>query len=201
MRNVFVALSILISLVATGCGKKSEPQATCGFIQNQDGQRVSWKTNGLVKLYYDQSVPADMYAPITLAIRTWEATIGRRVFDLQGPLSSPGGPRQDGYSVLYWLSDWDPARVNIEQARTDIYWIGNQLTEADIAFNAKGFRISAHPGPGEIDAQSLVLHELGHVLGLGHTDDRPSVMAHALPYGTLRQDLKPADSQAIKCEY
>lgn len=199
VRKIIVALTALLLL--TNCGKKPEAQSACGFVQNQDGQRVSWKTQGLVRLYYEKSVPQDIVTELKEAIYTWEASIGRRVFDLQGPIDMSGGPKQDGYSVVYWMSDWDQNRVTLEQARTDIYWVGNQLTEADLALNARGFSIRSLPGPNDVDARSLILHELGHALGLAHMDAQASVMAKSLPSGFYRRDLKSADVNSVKCEY
>jgi len=192
----------VLAVLAMSCGKKLEPQQACGFVQNSEGQRVSWKTSGLVKLYYDTSVPPAMYPAIENAIHTWEASIGRHIFQLSGVIDGGGSAKQDGTSVIYWMHEWDPNKVATEQARTDIYWIGDELTEADLSFNAKGFSITTNPvGGGDVDAESLVLHELGHALGLVHEPSPASVMFATLSSHTLRRQLTPVDQQSVSCEY
>lgn len=195
-----VALAFM-AILAISCGKKIEPQPACGFVQNSEGQRVSWKTSGYVKIYYDTSVPEEAKPAIQAAIKTWEESIGRRIFQMAGTINGGSSARQDGSSVIYWMKSWDPNKVNREQARTDIYWIGDQLTEADLSFNSLGFTIKTNPGNNEVDTESLVLHELGHALGLAHAHQSESVMATTLSFRTLRQTLQPEDVQSVTCEY
>jgi hypothetical protein len=47
--------------------------------------------------------------------------------------------------------------------------------------------------PGQFDFQTVVAHELGHVLGLGHSADPASVMHDSLAPGTTRRLLVAAD--------
>ena len=50
-------------------------------------------------------------------------------------------------------------------------------TESDIIMNDRDHTWSTGtPGPGEKDAYSVLLHESGHMLGLGHSHDRDATM-------------------------
>jgi hypothetical protein len=48
-------------------------------------------------------------------------------------------------------------------------------------------------GVGQYDFQTVVMHELGHALGLGHSRDANSVMYSSLASGTVRRNLTDED--------
>jgi probable HAF family extracellular repeat protein len=52
---------------------------------------------------------------------------------------------------------------------------------------------AAQMGAGQYDFQTVVTHELGHALGLGHTSDSTSVMYAMLDTGTVHRSLATAD--------
>ncbi|MNL56538.1 Matrixin [compost metagenome] len=89
-----------------------------------------------------------------------------------------------------------------EQARTNLYWIGDQIQEADIRVNASKYSFYWNgTGGGSVNIEALILHELGHVLGLKHKDNEGSVMATYLANGSDRTALAPADTTNLQCEY
>lgn len=49
--------------------------------------------------------------------------------------------------------------------------------------------------------EALILHEMGHFLGLKHREDGGSVMATYLGAYTNRTDLAGVDSENVRCEY
>jgi hypothetical protein len=54
---------------------------------------------------------------------------------------------------------------------------------------------AAAVGAGQYDFQTIVAHELGHALGLGHSADNGSVMYASLAAGSARRTLSTADLQ------
>ncbi|MFO0968637.1 MAG: Ig-like domain repeat protein [Gemmataceae bacterium] len=48
-------------------------------------------------------------------------------------------------------------------------------------------------GPDQFDFETIVMHELGHALGLGHSEDTSSVMYATLATGEARRSLTVAD--------
>lgn len=198
-------LSVLVALAVglQACAEKPMPEESCSFVQNSDQQRVSWGASTPVVMYVDRSVPAEYYDGIKQAADVWNRHVGRRVVVIGGWIdSNSGAPAQDNQNVIYYLKTWEMERAN-EQARTTVYWAGDRIYEADIRLNAFNFEFfsSDEPIPGRVDIQSLVLHEMGHVLGLAHSEAPQSVMARSLPSAKLRRDLSKDDQKSIRCEY
>ena len=205
MKRWFTALLVLpvVGFGLQACGPKYKDQPDCGFVKNVYGERISWKTDGPVDIYLHESVPAEMIPGIQAAIQVWEQAIGRPVLRIAGyNVSGPIAPRQDGANVIYWMDTWE-ADKPAEQARTSVYWVGDRIREADIRINAKNFSfyLDIPTSYKDVHLESLVVHELGHVLGLKHKDDTVSVMATYLSSQTMRTKLSDVDKQNIKCEY
>lgn len=190
-------------LGAQACSRKLNPQDSCNFVQNPELQRISWKSESAVKLYVHQSVPPEAYAPLERAIAGYNHAFGREMFRvIAWGVSSPSAPGRDGYSTIFWQHSWE-SNKRMEQARTTIYWAGAQIYEADIRLNAADFQFFMGPSKtfSEVDVESIFVHELGHVLGLGHNVTAGSVMNFSLNDGQVRRDLGAPDLQSLQCEY
>ncbi len=212
--------NLVISIFLAGVGMLSscspKPQNDCGFVQNVYGQRITWKTNAPVKLYIHSSVPAVLRPAIYRAAATWDLQIGKKVFDISEDSSQLGpSPARDQKNAIYFLADWESDKTS-EQGRTSVYWAGDEIQEADIRINAADFSYydlnpqvltgSAHltaQGGKATDGYSfeaLLLHEMGHFLGLKHREGS-SVMATHLAAFSNRTQLIGSDQQAISCGY
>src|SRR5205823_11895657 len=58
----------------------------------------------------------------------------------------------------------------------------------------------AAAGAGQYDFETVVTHELGHALGLGHSGDTGSVMYPYLAAGQARHDMTTADLAVIEVD-
>lgn len=211
--KALVAMILGLSVSLIGCAKPKE-QESCGFVQNVYQQRVSWKGNVPVQLYVHESFPKEFIPSLERAIRTWESRAGRRLFEIASTgYRGNSVPQADGKNVLYFMNSWEPEKEKAgQQARTSIYWVSDTINEADIRFNAKSFNLfdqtftlqaQSNPPRGNVHAESVILHELGHVLGLKHNDSEanPSVMNTYLSSGEIRTEPSQEDSSSLSCEY
>ncbi|MFS7970682.1 putative envelysin [Helianthus anomalus] len=75
-------------------------------------------------------------------------------------------------------------------------------TDGRFHYNAA---LSWSVGPGPVqnanDLESVALHEIGHLLGLDHSQDPNAVMWSSIQTGTIKQDLRSDDIQGFKVLY
>lgn len=178
-------------------------EADCGFVQNSYGQRVSWKKNIPVTLKTHKNYPPEYLEVLNKAAQHWNQAAGMtvlRVVAADANLSDK--PLRDTTNSVHWMQEWPEAQKN-QQALTNLYWRQNQLYEADIAIDHKyfNFYVDTTNTIFDVHLESLLIHEMGHVLGLKHRSTLPSVMWSVLSGAVKRDTLSAADRETIKCEY
>lgn len=176
-------------------------QADCGFVQNSFGQRVSWKGQIPVLFYLDTSVTEEYEAGLRGAAQVWETFLGRKMFKFERTDVVSDKAGRDSRSVISFLNPWN-ADIGSQQAITHLYWKNNLITEADIVINTDYFDYFIDGENSEaVHFVSLLIHELGHSVGLKHLIPPPTVMYPYLNFGDKRVALSEADQGNIKCEY
>ena len=156
-----------------------------------------------MKLYIHESVPTKYREAVTKALNRWDQALGSRpIFQVAGVINQGSEPVQDRVSVIYWRDKWDGQKAG-EQARTTVFWKGNQILEADVQINGQDFSFfwDNQALSGAVDVESLFVHEFGHVLGLAHSASEGSVMATRLASGVLRRSPSKTDLDSLRCEY
>ncbi|MEK2647371.1 matrixin family metalloprotease [Bdellovibrio sp. BCCA] len=203
---------LLISMLVQACMPTHQREEPCGYRQNVYGERISWKGNSPVKIFLHSSVPEEMIPAIKAAAESWNVAAGRQVIQI---VESPryGGVNnynRDMVNVIYYKTDWPESKMII-QGETRLSWVGDAMNETDIAINGShyGFywkfnEITRPATPGiwsMVNIEALMLHELGHVLGLDHSAASTSVMNSRLSSGSNRVVLDSISTQSLKCEY
>lgn len=137
------------------------------------------------------------------AMKKWEWAVGAKLFAYQGEhVGVKGDSFKDLYSSLqdevnghYLDDDWSKTKKPDHVLATTIWNNANDfsiINKADIRFNSEhyligdSYTLKATPERDVVDMQSLALHELGHLLGLAHTEedvDSLSIMNPALYIG------------------
>ena len=274
-KKYFTSICFLacFALFLTSCATQKEPR--CGFVQNNAEHRLSWNNSLPVTLWLHPDVPHEYKQAFHTGAAIWEEdSDGVDFFDIQElPEGSSTVPRRDNVSIVYWDQEWNGSKDKTsEQAKTTIYWMGSQIIDSDVRFNAEdyGYYTNADIARDEdvdniftknnqhineqlstngfntinylmafieqkgsnnnvithashilpsytqlrsiyingveqksyyIHLESLVVHELGHVLGLDHNPDSNSVMQERLSAETERDEIGESDYDNIICEY
>jgi hypothetical protein len=111
----------------------------------------------------------------------------------------------DGINSIGWIgSDWPPELGPVDAiiGFTVPTWnMEGILEDADTVFNAVGFCWNETGAGGCVDTLSIITHEEGHFLGLGHTDVLDATMAAKYPGGTTMRTLEQDDIDGVCALY
>ncbi len=80
---------------------------------------------------------------------------------------------------------------------------GNAIFDSDICFNPV-LPLHTNPRGDQIDFETVLLHELGHGLGLGHNDNcvvGPTIMESAVDLGEIKRSLFSAEIEGTRFLY
>jgi Matrixin len=108
-----------------------------------------------------------------------------------------------GDNVLYYTEGaWshDPMVIGL----TSINYLPDtgEIVDVDIEFNGAEFDWTVFDEDVNIDVQGIATHEIGHLVGLAHSEDNTSVMYFEYEPGELRQrDLTEDDAAGISYLY
>jgi hypothetical protein len=144
-----------------------------GTMLNGQVVDVTWQQQPVryfVSDYAGNGVSADdLRAALARAAGTWSAVGSAAVrFEFQGmTVSLP--EVVDGRTTIGFLD-----RPDLDQVLGVTSFLLDSTTgaivEADVFFNSRFvWSVSADGAPGRVDLESVALHELGHLLGLGHS--------------------------------
>lgn len=151
-----------------------------------------------VALPRSRDVGADEDAELDVALRawpgvgctSWRAAIGP-------PTSAP--PADDGVNAIYFHDTVWPADLPAGVVATTVVHVDNQgrYHDVDIHLNGAAYTFSFDGRAGTRDLRSILTHELGHALGLGHSADTRATMYATNAGGVAWRSLEKDDQDGV----
>ena len=168
----------VIALIAVAAVVAMPAQPAFAYLEfgvTAGGRQVTlkWPQANVRYSVSNTSVPgvtaADFQAAVARAFASWEAVPTSAItYQFAGFTSAVPG-RDDGLSTLGFQNRPDLDRV-LAATNYVIDSATGSLVESDIFFNSSfPWSVAANGEPARFDIESIALHEIGHMSGLGHS--------------------------------
>ena len=176
-------------------GEAQLPRGASSFAPNIPAG--TWPASALpvpfvLALPRSRDLGAEAGPELDVALRAWPSascTAWRARYD--GERTAVAA--DDGMNVVLFHDDAWPAELAAGAvAQTVIHTdASGRYRDADIHVNGRDYRFSLDAAAGTLDLRSVLVHELGHALGLGHASDPRATMfatGSGLRWRSLEQD-------------
>jgi hypothetical protein len=176
-----------------------------------------------VSFYIDDTAPDTVVEAGIHAAESWNDAMGREVLTFTGVAKMPRGDElysslDDTYTMVYFEKKWKNTTGKADTTLATTVWENangsDRIIKGDVILNAETYHycdaMDVARNLGEdldiVDAETVLLHEFGHLLGLDHVDvdDDPESVMHAKTYigpNMSFRSLSDGDVQNIRQVY
>lgn len=172
------SLRPLLAGLLVGCVAAGSPTPAAAYLKlggRASGRTVQLKWEGLPMRYFITNsgvpgvTPAQFETAVGRAFQTWADVSTSTFSGTFAGFTTASARDDDGMTTIGFLPRPDQDRV-LAATRILTNELTGEIVEADIFFNSTfPWSVSATGEAGRFDVQSIALHEVGHLLGLGHS--------------------------------
>lgn len=149
---------------------------------------------------------ADTAVEVAAAIDAWSRVSCsgfRAASDLALAVQPKGVFPDDNVNTVFWHPVQWPPQLEPKTAAQTVVTLAEDgsIEDVDIHLNAVDFQWSLDGKNGTVDLRSVLTHELGHALGLGHSPVLGATMAAGYPGGTSWRSLEADDKEGVCALY
>ncbi len=202
--RAMIATTLSLTLVACGAAPTRQsieehrtPSASANQSQNANGpfhSLTGWTEK--VSFYLDDAAPDEVVQAAISAGETWNDAMGREVLLFVGVAKVPRGDSlysslEDTTTMVYYEKAWKASTGKSESTLATTVWENasgsDRIVKGDVILNGETYEFcdanESHAGQIAdqeiVDAETVLLHEFGHLLGLDHVEvgtDSDSIM-------------------------
>ncbi len=202
MRFANLALAVLVALPATASAYKLKADGT--------GTPVRWASKQItfrLPRHIPQGISeSDVRAAVVASLATWASATGLTLQvepgDEDAKIGYSSSDKADNHNDILLIDhDWKYDTNALAATVLTIDEDSHQIVDADIALNVEGNNFKALPAtsvPGGVydDLQNTLTHEIGHALGLAHSEVAQACMYGASSHGEVSKRALADDDQA-----
>jgi hypothetical protein len=195
----------LAAFVICGLVLSSSASAYTVMTAQDTGTELKW-TSLPMKFNIHQAVPPGISSTaylnaIRAAYKTWsDVSCSYYAASDQGTVNLPWGDHNDFVNSNVFTSGWPS---NYSQQALGITWTqyysnSGKITDADTHYNPS-YQWDTTGSPYKVDVQAVATHEIGHQLGLDHSQYQDATMFYATGQGDTSQRSLHSDDIAGIC--
>jgi hypothetical protein len=163
-----------------------------GGFAHWNSSSISWRLN-------TANQGAGKAAALQNAMASWNA-VSPASYTLSYDGTGSGSFATDGTNTVLWASG-NGCTGSCLAITALVLAAGQVITETDVSFNNA---VTWNTDGSDYDTQAIATHELGHTLGVHHTEinkprNRPTMYAYY--FGTAGRTLEDDDKGALNCIY
>jgi hypothetical protein len=175
---------------------------------NSLGEPLSWEARE-IHLVLDPTGPhgldgESVEEALLCSLDAWNEELGpERQLIYDGVVERGRVDYEDGQNTIFFDQTWDQG---LDSSLLALSWVWSvehgEISAFDVVLNADHHRWTADGERGLHDLSNTITHELGHVLGLAHSDVEQATMEQSTwPGETEKRDLSADDIAGIKALY